>query len=44
MEDNDLQEFIELYNGLEDKPRTALEFILAMDKLGFRIIKKAEQQ
>ncbi len=44
MTDDDLVDFIEQYNGLENKPDTALEFILAMDKLGFRIVKKDEEQ
>ena len=43
MDDNDLQDFIEQYNSTADKPKSALEYILLMDKLGFRIIRKAEK-
>lgn len=40
MKDEHLLEFIELYNNSEDKPQTALEWILFIYNNGFNIYKK----
>lgn len=44
MTDNDVIDFIEIYNSAEDKPTTAMEWLLFIDKNGFTIHKKEPAQ
>jgi len=43
MDDNDLLAFIKIYNDSENKPSTALEWLLFIHSNGFIIYKRRDQ-